>query len=50
MFAKYIEYYIIVLRGEGVSSWTHCIYAVNLYDLGLQVELRIEKIAVYDFF
>jgi len=25
MFAKYFEYYTIILRGGGVFSWTRCI-------------------------
>jgi len=32
MFAKYFEYYTIILMGGGVFSWTHCTVCFQLYD------------------
>jgi len=31
MFAKYFEYYTIILRGGGVFSWTRCMYVDVAY-------------------
>jgi len=31
MFAKYLEYYTIILRGGGVFSWTRCTFHGALF-------------------